>query len=303
MIRVCFSTLGCPDWTWQKILDCGPAAGFDGVEIRLLAGETDLLARPEFQPSELPQRRTDLANAGFEVAVLASSVRFDYPDAAERKQQLETGRAYLRLAAELGAPMVRVFGDVFPDEADEAARQTILDQVSDGLNQLGETAAELGRTVVIETHGDFAASAWMERLFQQVTSPAVGVLWDTHHPWRFYGEDPAETFARLQPYVRHTHWKDSVARPQQELKEDSRQAEEQARSLMSGHKPADYVLFGGGEFPAIDCMQLLQRAGYDGWYSLEWEKAWHPEIESPEVALPLFPAKIRQLARFAAALS
>ena len=139
----------------------------------------------------------------------------------------------------------------------------------------------------------------MQALFRQVESPAVGILWDTHHPWRFYGEQPAETFTRLQPHIRHTHWKDSVARPQRTADAESREAEDMALGLMSGHRPADYVLFGGGEFPALDCMQLLQNASYDGWYSLEWEKMWHPEIEDPEVALPLFPAKIRQLAELA----
>jgi sugar phosphate isomerase/epimerase len=57
---------------------------------------------------------------------------------------------------------------------------------------------------------------------------------------------------------------------------------------MSGHRPADYVLFGEGEFPAAECLRLLQQAGYDGWYSYEWEKAWHPEIADPDVALPPF---------------
>ena len=61
-------------------------------------------------------------------------------------------------------------------------------------------------------------------------------------------------------------------------------------------------LFGGGEFPALECMRLLRQSGYDGWFSLEWEKMWHPEIEDPEVALPLFPAKIRELAELADSL-
>ena len=29
MIRVCFSTLGCPDWTWQKVLDSGRPYHFE----------------------------------------------------------------------------------------------------------------------------------------------------------------------------------------------------------------------------------------------------------------------------------
>ncbi len=126
----------------------------------------------------------------------------------------------------------------------------------------------------------------------------AGVLWDTHHPWRFYGESLSETFSRLKPWIRHTHWKDSVTRPAsaEELSAESADAASAAHALMSGHRHADYVLFGGGEFPASDAMQLLLQSGYEGWFSLEWEKAWHPEIEDPEIALPLFPRKIRALA-------
>jgi sugar phosphate isomerase/epimerase len=135
----------------------------------------------------------------------------------------------------------------------------------------------------------------MRQVMQQVAHPAVGVLWDTHHPWRFYGEALEATLANLRPWVRHTHWKDSVTRPSAGLSAEMQAAEERASRLMSGHRPADYVLFGGGEFPGPECMRQLKRIGYDGWYSLEWEKAWHPQIERPEIALPLFPGKLRGL--------
>ena len=71
-------------------------------------------------------------------------------------------------------------------------------------------------------------------------------------------------------------------------------AKSSAHSLMKGHQYADYVLFGGGEFPILECLELLEEGGYDGWYSYEWEKMWHPELEPPELALPLFAGKIRQ---------
>jgi hypothetical protein len=72
-------------------------------------------------------------------------------------------------------------------------------------------------------------------------------------------------------------------------------AEAKARSLMSGHRSAEYVLFGSGEFPAAETLRLLLDGGYKGWYSLEWEKAWHPELADPEVALPEFPSSLRDL--------
>ena len=302
MIKTAFSTLSCPDWSWDDVLTHGPQYGFDGVELRSVARETDLLALPEFQPQALPARRRELADAGFRVCGLGSSVRFDYPDAKQRAEQHEIGKAYLDLAGELGASFVRVFGDALPDETDAAGRETVIGNIAEGLQKLGEYAERAGLQVLIETHGDFSDSAVAQQTLRIVESPAVGVLWDTHHPWRFCGEDLSTTFERLRPWVRHTHWKDSVSRRSREVEAQVERAADEAHRLMSGHRHADYVLFAGGEFPVIECLQLLQGGGYDGWFSLEWEKMWHPEIEDPEVALPLFPPKIRQLWEMAPSL-
>lgn len=292
-LKTAFSTLACPSWSWSQILEHGPAYGYDGVEVRLLAGEVDLLKVPEFAADLLEQRRTELFDRGFQVCGLSSSVRFDYPEAEVRREQVRIGRAYIDLAEQLGASFVRVFGDVLPPAEEYDSRDRVIKQIAAGLQEIGEHAQTRGIDVLIETHGDFAESPLMQDLMHRVHSPAVGVLWDTHHPWRFFGEEIAATYQRLKPWVRHTHWKDSVIRPQRVETVEGHAADEKARGLMSGHRPADYVLFGGGEFPAAECFRVLRAGGYDGWYSLEWEKAWHPQIEDPEVALPLFPGKVR----------
>ena len=303
--RICFSTLACPDWSWHDILHHGPQFGYHGVEIRLLEREVDLLIRPEFQPDQLAQRRAELDAAKFQVAGLGSSVRFDYLDADVRQQQLEIGRGYIDLAHQLRSGFVRVFGDVFTAGQDASGRERVLAQVVEGLTALGRYAEPRGVLVLMETHGDFAATQWMQTVMERVNHPAVGVLWDTHHPWRFYNEPLSESFNRLRPWIRHTHWKDSVAdassvgvdRPNVADAssvgvKDQKEAAATAHSLMSGHKPAHYVLFGEGEFPAIEAVRLLDLAGYDGWYSLEWELAWHPELAQPLIALPDFPRKL-----------
>ena len=305
--RLCFSTLACPDWSWNDILRFGPRFGYQGVEIRLLERETDLLMRPEFQPDVLEQRRAELNTAGFEVAGLGSSVRFDYLDADVRTRQVEIGRRYIDLAHQLHSRFVRVFGDVFTAGQKVHEREQVLAQIVEGLSALGQYAAPRGVLVLMETHGDFAASSWMQTVMERVNHPVVGVLWDTHHPWRFYNEPLAETFERLRPWIRHTHWKDSVADAAKEVDADAGSvlhvgsvrhvAAAKAHSLMSGHRPAHYVLFGDGEFPAAEAFRLLESAGYDGWYSLEWELAWHPELAEPLVALPDFPTKLVALAK------
>ena len=42
-------------------------------------------------------------------------------------------------------------------------------------------------------------------------------------------------------------------------------------------------------------VKLMTERGYDGYYSLEWEKMWHPEIEEPEVAFPQYVEYMRKL--------
>lgn len=307
--RTAFSTLSCPDWSFQDLIRNGTAFGFDGVEIRLLQRETDLLSLPDFQPSQLKDRRRELADAGFQICGLSSSVQLQSPDKLERQHQIETGRRYLELAVELGAGFVRVFGDVLQptehgsvpvEDVSPEQRSRTVSLVAEGLNQLGELAEPLAIEVLIETHGDFSNTVVMEETMRQVSSPAAGVLWDTHHPWRFFAEELPASFQRLRPWIRHTHWKDSVRRPQKasgkaRLDDSAEAAAENAHNLMSGHRHADYVLFHSGEFPAQECMKLLKDDRYSGWHCLEWEKMWHPEIESPELALPLFPPKIREL--------
>ncbi len=293
-----FSTLGCPDWSFDEVVARGVEYGYDGVEIRLIERETDLLKRPEFRAPQLAVRKRQLADAGFRVCGLSSSVRFEETDAATRETQLAAGRAYCDLAREFGVSFVRVFGDKLTAERDEASQ---LEWIASGLQQLGEYAATVGIDILIETHGDFCRSDKMAALMSLVTCPAVGVLWDTHHPWRFHNETIADSWAALKKWTRHTHWKDSVTRPPQveaispEAAAQIAEAAKLAHATNTGHQHADYALFGGGEFPARECLQRLLADGYSGWFSLEWEKMWHPQIEVPEVAVRLFSQKFREL--------
>ncbi len=50
----------------------------------------------------------------------------------------------------------------------------------------------------------------------------------------------------------------------------------------------EYVLLGRGETPIAEAIKVLSKGGYKGYYSFEWEKLWHPEIQEPEIAIPHF---------------
>jgi sugar phosphate isomerase/epimerase len=296
-LNICFSTLACPDWNWQEVLKYGSQFGFDGVEIRLLSRETDLLKIADLRPTEWSMRRRELVDAGFRVAGLASSVHFDDIAASDRAHQLEIGKRYLELCSALGGEFIRVFGDTLP-AAGDPNRSAMINQIAEGLVTLADLAAPAGIQILLETHGDFSASPPSVEAMQLANHSHVGLVWDTHHPWRFHQEPLALTWNQLRPWTRHTHWKDSVTLPERATTTATQSAASAASQLMTGHRHADYVLFGGGEVPAFECLKLLRNDHYSGWHSLEWEKMWHPELMGPEIALPLFPQKLRELERY-----
>jgi sugar phosphate isomerase/epimerase len=49
-----------------------------------------------------------------------------------------------------------------------------------------------------------------------------------------------------------------------------------------------YALTGEGEFPFNTMFASLAAIDFGGFVSFEWEKLWHPELATPEIALPHF---------------
>jgi sugar phosphate isomerase/epimerase len=258
-LRIGFSTLGCPAWTWNKILDFAKQYGFTGVELRGLQGNMDLPTCPEFSAGRIEQSKKEVADHGLHISSVDSSAYMDEPDPAKHEAQLADARRFIDLASQLGAPYVRVFGNQIVGPPDEA-----IARVAKSLRQLGDYSGPKNVTVLIETHGDFVHSATLLDIFNQANSPHVALLWDANHTYVSGLEDPFFTVSLLGQYIRHTHLKDSVGEGDQ----------------------AHYVLTGRGQVPVKRQVQALVNIDYKGYYSFEWEKAWHTDLADPEIAFP-----------------
>jgi sugar phosphate isomerase/epimerase len=258
---IAFSTLGCPNWTWKTILENADSYGYAALELRGIAGEMDLPKVPEFVGTRLAEAKRDLAAAGLEVAGLGASARMHEKDPVVRAAQFDEGRRFIDLAQAMGVKYVRMFGDRFPEGE---PREEVMKRVIEGFRAMAAYGRSAGVTVLIESHGDFTRSVDLESILTSVASPQFALLWDAHHSFVAAKEQPADTFAKIGTWTRHTHLKDS--RPEGA---DRR-----------------YVLLGAGEVPVKEQVRVLAAAGYKGLYGFEWEKKWHPEIEEPEVAFP-----------------
>jgi sugar phosphate isomerase/epimerase len=262
-----FSTLGCPNWEWSKILDFAEQNGFAAVELRGLQGAMDLTSRPEFSTALIDQSKKEVAARGLHISCLGASANLHDADAQKHEQQLVDARKFIDLASALGVPYVRVFGNKI-----EGPREEVIARVAASLHELGGYAGPKHVTVLLESHGDFIDSPTLRAVLEGAKSPNVALLWDAHHTFVDGKEDPEFTVKQLGKYIRHTHLKDS------KVVGNSRR----------------YVLTGTGEVPVRRQVEVLAATGYKGYYSFEWEKAWHPDIDEPEVALADYAKVVTQ---------
>jgi sugar phosphate isomerase/epimerase len=270
---IAFSTLGCPNWSWKTILDTADKLGYAALELRGIAGEMDLPKVPEFSSSRIAETKRDLAALGIYVSDLGASSRMHEKDPKVREAQFDEGRRFIDLAQALGVKYVRMFGDQIPEGE---PKDEVMKRVVDGFRTMASYAKPSGVTVLIESHGDFTKSPDIEHILTAVNVENFQLLWDAHHSFVAGKEQPADTFAKIGKWARHTHLKDSVP--------------------ATGGKPGDrrYVLIGTGEVPVKEQVKVMAAAGYKGLYCFEWEKKWHPTIEEPEVAFPDYAKKMKE---------
>src|ERR1044071_7170479 len=88
-MKLAFSTLGCPHWSLVQGVEAARRLGYEGVELRCLAGDMDLLRRPEFQPGEIHRTARLFADGGVAVCCIDTSCCFHDADEATRRDSVE----------------------------------------------------------------------------------------------------------------------------------------------------------------------------------------------------------------------
>ena len=269
IMKLAFSTLGCPQWGLKKIAAAAHTYGYEGVELRALEGGLNLLDRPELRPGVVEQTRSFFKEQGLSICSVDTSCSFHAVDELDRRENIETAVAHGELAAALGAPLIRVF----PDEVPEGAtRDQTRDRIVEALQELAERMPD-GVRIGLETHGHFAAGRATAEIVRRVNHANLAIIWDAANSFAT-GEAVAVAARTVAPYLAHVHLRD--AEPQGEGRH---------------WRP---TLVGRGQVPLAEVVNALRGMNYEGYISFEWEKYWHPEIEEPETALPDFAAAMQK---------
>lgn len=265
-MKLAFSTLGCPGWSWDEIFATAKDVGMDGIEVRGIENQMSAPRIKVLNGELLPKTKRRLEQAGMEICMLTSGASLGLVDT---QMCMEEAKDYIDLAAELGTPFVRVL----LTESPQPVRGENIWQAKELYTKLCDYAGKKNVCVLIETSGALANSLAMRDFMQGIDPKSGGVLWDLHHPYRYYGESPEQTYGNIGEWVKYIHVKDSV------LNENE----------------IAYRMMGYGDLPIFDAVKLLYKNGYSGYITLEWVKRWCPELQEPGIVFAHYASYMKFL--------
>lgn len=267
MNPITFSTLACPHWQAETIIAKAIEFGYDGIEWR---GGPQGHVQPEMPGAQKATLQKMLMDTGLITVAVTAYTSFVSSVAKERKANLDELRQYTDLAAELDAPYVRTFLGELPEGTQPDP--SLYKNISDCLNLASEYAESVGVKIAIEPHDDFVRASTIVPILNQVQHPALRVIWDIGNAFAA-GENPTQSFALLKDRLAYVQVKDG-----------------------KGRAP-DWQLcsLGEGDIPLSQAFELLLDNNYPGAFSVEWEYAWHPELDPPEIALPAALQTVKEL--------
>jgi len=264
---VVFSTLACPHWPVATVIARAVEYGYDGLEWR---GGPQGHINPSASRTERSELRKAVLESNLISAAITAYTSFVSDKVEERNTNVDELKRYVDLAAEVGARYVRVFLGELP--VGQKPTERIHDTIAQCLNVAAAYASKHDVSVAIEPHDDFVRSESLLPILERVPHPALTVIWDVANAFSA-GEDVIDSFKNLRGRLAYVQVKDGTGR---------------GSTWQLGP-------VGVGAVPLGQAIGLLKEANYTGAISVEWEAAWHPELDPPDVALPAALQVIRKL--------
>lgn len=208
-------------------------------------------------PESRAQAKAVLARYGMKAGAYAASNEFVCVTPAELEKQIAGLKEACRIAAEFGAPVLRVFAGNQPQDGLLSYDQSVT-QITGSLKACIPAACECGVKLCLENHGLFAGkSEQVCAILDSVASPAMTATVDTGN-FLMVNEEPLAAVQSLAGRIGHVHFK------------DMKQVDAGGFAALDGRR---YIgtAFGEGEVPLSAIVNMLAQSGYDGCVSIEYE--------------------------------
>ncbi len=257
-MKLCFSTLGCPGRGMDEIISLARKFNINAVELRGVGDELLPSATYDFAPENIKKTKEKFFQNG--IKIISLDLSFSCHIVGKNNDEINALIPELNIAAAMDIPYIRVFGNNIIGDRGKAIQNVIY-----ALKGACHLAAERGITVLFEIHGDFNCCDNIKPIINAMQGENnFGIIWDIAHSDRVYGDDFEPFYECIKPYIRHIHIKDHI------------------------RTPFTLTAIGKGEIPIKKIIRRLINDRFDGYFSLEWEKRWQPQLSEIEVALKDF---------------
>ena len=187
----------------HELLETCARYGYKGVECRAQLNHGHGVEL-ETTPEQRAKIKAAFAASPVELAGISTGCLFESLAPEQRQEQVDIAKQFIDLAADVGAPRIRVFGNAFPAGSD---KDEVIENVGQCLRQIGEYAEGTGVDCNLEMHGDFYCWEYALRSVQLADHPRIGIVYNCDSRETKWG--PIGTFLEpIAPYLRHVHLHD-----------------------------------------------------------------------------------------------
>ena len=109
-MKLAFSTIGCPNWSYDEVVSTASDLGYDGFEVRGIGGEIYAPDVKQFKPENIEKTKEKLKSLGLGITMLTSGASLAVY--SEKEKAVAEAKAYIALAESLGVPYMRLKTDI-----------------------------------------------------------------------------------------------------------------------------------------------------------------------------------------------
>ena len=246
--------------TWEELPEAAHKIGFEAIEFINMPGETheDHLAMAKRLKKEADAR-------GMTINAYTIGAKLFYNTKEESDAEVARLTEQLEVAEALGASVMR--HDVtfaLTGEGMGRSFDLMLPTIAENARRVADEGQKRGIITCSENHGKIAQdSDRVERLFNAVAHPNFGLLVDIGN-FACVDEDHALAVSRVAPYAVHAHVKDFHIYDYERGPIAGAFRTRAMRSLIG-------CAVGDGDVPVRRCVDILRAAGYNGYFSIEYE--------------------------------
>ena len=234
--------------------------GFDAIEFVDLCPENGLT---QLEYAEILREESEKAG----LPIVNYTIGADFLNCEDFNKEVERLCAQVDIAKILGAKGMRHDATVGYKSEEKAYKgfNEALPVLADGCRQVTEYAKTQGIVTMVENHGFFCQeSSRVERLVGAVGNPNFGWLVDVGN-FLCGDDDPATAVGRAAAMAKYVHVKDFHIKSGSETDPGKGFFTTRGGTYLRG------AILGHGNVPVYQCLKTLNRNGYDGFVSVEFE--------------------------------